>query len=360
MKVLYVLNSLDMGGAEKLVVDIMCKLKNDEIDLYVLNRNANNMALTNRVKEAGIRILNCGVDSNKSVKHIKWLMKNMNSYEVVHSHLSYSQYYVSVAAILKTKVSAKLITTEHSTNNKRMNRAVFKKIEKVIYSKYDSIVTINQGTYDSFLKWQTTLRNKLKVINNGVDLERYQNNSDIEIKDGKNLIMVAAFRREKNHRILIEAMRNLETNFKLKLVGGGDTEVVNEVKQLVKQYALEKRVEFLGIREDIPRLLSKSDMFILPSKWEGFGLVAIEAMAAKIPVIASDVEGLASVVGGVGKLFNPASSSELATCIRSVSEDKTLRKTMIESGIKRSEKYDLKATVEKYLELYYEMKNKES
>lgn len=134
MKVLQVINTLNMGGAEKLLVDIILELKKSiDIDVYVLDSKETSLKKT--LEENGVKIFNCGTSSFKSMKHLKWMKKNAKNYDVIHSHLSYSQYYVAGAKFFNG--SLKTITTEHSTNNNRRNSKLFRMLEKFVYGKYE-------------------------------------------------------------------------------------------------------------------------------------------------------------------------------------------------------------------------------
>ena len=96
-------------------------------------------------------------------------------------------------------------------------------------------------------------------------------------------------------------MIHLPVNFKLILVGEGPLK--NSSQMLVQELCLKDRVFFLGNRDDVERIFKTADLSVLSSHWEGFGLVAVEGMAAGKPVIASNVSGLSEIVSGAGVLF---------------------------------------------------------
>ena len=119
--------------------------------------------------------------------------------------------------------------------------------------------------------------------------------------DDKILIQVARFNKYKDHRTLIKSLKILPNNIKLILVGDGELKF--EIKKLINELDLNKRVALLGVRMDVPNLLKSSDISILSSHSEGFGLVAIEGMASGKPFVGSDVKGLSNIVSGAGLLF---------------------------------------------------------
>ena len=358
MRILYVINSLNIGGAEKLCYDLvkLAQKKKIYIDIYVLEDVKSDFA--NELKKLKINIFNCGINKNASIRHAIWLRKNWNKYDVVHSHLSYAQYYVWLASIFKSQKC--LVTTEHSTFNERRNYRIFKFFEKYIYSKYRYICVINEENKNSIIKWQPTISEKIRVVENGIYLDSYSHakNEDVgEIifKDKKiiRLLMVAAFRKEKNHQLIVNAMKDLPQNTHLILVGDGDEEIKKNIKGIIEINGIRERVHFLGNRQDVNNIMKYCDVLILPSLWEGFGLVSIEAMAAGLPVIASNVEGLRENIQGVGILFENNNRNDLIIKINEFLrlDEKEITKIK-RKGISRSRMYDLNKTLDKYLNLY--------
>ena len=104
MRILYVINSLNIGGAEKLCVELI-KLaldKNIKIDIYVLNNC--DSTFKKELEYININIFNCGTNNYKSLSHLNWLLRNKKNYDVIHSHLSYSQYYVALIRLFDKKI----------------------------------------------------------------------------------------------------------------------------------------------------------------------------------------------------------------------------------------------------------------
>lgn len=347
-----------MGGAEKLTLDLakLGRAKGIIIDIYVLNNVETNLKL--EAKKYNINIFNCGTNNYKSIKHFLWLIKNRNKYDVIHSHLSYSQYYVALIRLFDK--NKKLITTEHSTFNERRKYKIFKVIEKNIYEAYNSIVVINDDNKLSMVKWQSSIENKIISIQNGIDIEKFTSGSKEKITDvilndksKKKILMVAAFRKEKNHELIINAMSRLDDDKVLILVGTGSKEYVNYIKKLVYKNNIADKVFLLGERTDVENIMKCCDLFVLPSRWEGFGLVVVEAMASGLPVVASDVEGLRDVIGDCGLLFENENINDLIKQINNIckmSNDEV--KKITEKSKQRSLKYSIENTFEKYLSLY--------
>ena len=126
--------------------------------------------------------------------------------------------------------------------------------------------------------------------------------------------MVAGFRYQKDQDTLIRAMQHLPKNkFELWLVGDGERR--GDLEALAIMFGLKDVVKFWGLRGDVPSLLKSSDIVVLSSHIEGFGLAAVEGMSAGKPFIASDVDGLNDVVRGAGLLFRHGDDKQLAELI---------------------------------------------
>lgn len=128
--------------------------------------------------------------------------------------------------------------------------------------------------------------------------------------------------------------------------------MLDEYQKLAQYYNLSKRILFLSVREDAISILKASDIVVMSSNFEGFGLAAVEGMAAGKPVIASDVEGLSNIVEGAGLLFEPHNEKDLAAKIRLLMEDQLFYKSVSEKCKQRSEKYDVSVMGNRYNQLY--------
>ena len=127
------------------------------------------------------------------------------------------------------------------------------------------------------------------------------------------------------------------------------------LESLVKKLNLNDKISFLGHRNDIPELLSQCHLFVLPSRFEGFGLTIIEAMASKLPVIASNQGGPADLIthGQNGLLFEKENHIDLAKNIMFLYNDKEERRRIAEEGYKFAQKFDISNTCEQYCNLYF-------
>ena len=122
----------------------------------------------------------------------------------------------------------------------------------------------------------------------------------------------------------------------------------------MEELGIGDRIRILGSRSDISQLIAVSCVGVQSSNWEGFGLTVVEMMAGGLPVVISDVEGLAGVAEGCALTFPRGSCKDLAREIERLIADTELRAAMINKGYERSQLYDISTMVDTYKEIYAE------
>lgn len=353
MKILQIINNLETGGAEKLIVDTVPLLVKEGCKVEVLVLNGKGTPFKKKLQEKGIKIVALGNSYYNPLYMLK-IIPLLKNYDVVHAHLFPSFYLVALAAIF-TRKKPKLIFTEHNTNNRRLEQPVLYILEKFIYSQFHKIICITHEVKNVMVEKLKISSCKLVVIENGINLEDITSAKPTERSqfglgnEHKLIIMVAGFRQQKDHQTLLRAMKLLPLNYKLLLVGDGEKR--NEIEENIIKLGIEQKVKLLGIRADVYSLIKMCDIAVLSSHWEGFGLAAAEAMACGTPTIASNVEGLAQVVENGGILFEKCNVDDLKNKILML-EDDEVYKHYSESGIQKSKQYDINLMINKLENLY--------
>lgn len=358
MKILQVINSLKMGGAEKLVTDIAPLLNKKEniTDILLINGSETGLFSTFEHSYEG-NIIKLSIGNVYNPLNILRIHKYLQKYDIIHVHLFPSFYWVALSNML---VKSKLVYTEHNTSNKRRGKWFLKPIEKFIYSKYSKIITIADQVHEN-LKHHIGSDENLTVVNNGVRIDdfkmakAYVKEKFFE-KEDKILIQVSSFSTQKDQKTLIQSLSYLPSNIKLLLVGDGPLR--KKMEKLVDELKIRDRVKFLGIRNDVPRLLKTSDIIILSSFHEGLSLSSIEGMATGKPFIASDVPGLTEIVGGYGILFEQGNSKELSSIIKELLTDNELYENVTYKCQERAKEFDLNRMVDGYIQVYKEVCSK--
>lgn len=352
MRILHVITSLRTGGAEKLMVDLLPRLRDFGNDVELLLFDGTRTLFYEELENTGIKIHTLSVGGNVyNPLNIFKLRKYLKKYDIVHTHNTACQYFIPLAKIISCS-KCKLYTTEHSTNNRRRQYKLFKISDKFIYNKYHTLVSISKKATET-LKAFIGEKHNIATIENGVDISKFNNISKpILNKTFKIISMVAGFRVEKDQDTLIRAISLLPESYKLWLIGDGERR--QELESLVRSLSLENRVKFWGIRNDIPQLLEQTDIVVLSSHWEGLSLSSIEGMASGRPFIASDVNGLKEIVNGSGILFPHGDENTLAIEIKSLCENSDRYKQVAALCQSKAIQYDINNMAEKYNNLYYE------
>ena len=362
-KVLFVINSLGGGGAQKLLVDHIRNIKNN-CDCTVMFLNSSNDKYRGILHQEGIETIQVPPRIRNHLGRIIFIKNyiRQNDFDIVHANLFPVFYYCSIAKKLTRTGFPKLVMTEHNTDNRRRHHKSMLLLEKWIYSSFDKIVSISKGTEDALIEWiGIHFKDKCITINNGVPINEYiyansYNKSELCSKFGETdivLCMVGSFTPQKNHKFIISVLRELPEKYKIVFLGEGP--LLSDVKTSVYKYDLDERVAFLGFRKDVAQIIKTSDVMVIPSLWEGFGLVAVEAMACSTPIVYSNVPGLSDVILDAGISSGVEDSIEFANSIMKL-EDCSIYSKCKNKCLERARLFDIDKMSNKYLELYNEIK----
>ena len=355
MKILHVITSLRTGGAERLVTELALghKALGDEVEVLLFDGTVT--PLVTLLEKGGIMVH--ALDKGPRAMYNPLLLPRLagflkkHPFDIVHTHNTPCQI---LTALIPRQT---LTTTEHNTLNRRRNWPWFRQIDRWMYGRYQSIVCVGKETRQTLSEWldRPELDKKMTVIPNGINLERIISatpSEDLTKQNGYKILMVSAFRPEKDQQTLIRAFQQLPENYHLFLAGGAETPENQRILNDCKTRAKDISVLFLGIRSDVPALLAAADVIVLSSKHEGMSLSVLEGMASGKPLIASDVEGMRDLVSGAGLLFPPGDSEKLASLIRQVCENPGLAHEIGERCRMRATLYDIAETARKYRLLY--------
>jgi N-acetyl-alpha-D-glucosaminyl L-malate synthase BshA len=249
-----------------------------------------------------------------------------------------------------------LVTTLHGTDITLVgNHPFYKPAVKFSIEESDVVTSVSeslkQDTIDFF-----GIKRDIRVVSNFVDLNKFKTQLSRCNTDNENfkvITHVSNFRPVKNIRGVIEFFEKISKRIKcrFKLIGEGPELDIS--KQLVKEKNIEN-VEFLGNTQDVEKELCHSDLFILPSKTESFGLAALEAMASKVVVISSNSGGLpeVNIHGETGFLSNYNDIDKMVEYAELVLNDESLLTKMKENAFIRAQKFDINNVISSYEAIY--------
>lgn len=358
MKILHVINSLSIGGAEKLLTELVPLQMNDGYQVDVIRFAPGETAFVSQLRAAGVTVLTLG-HSKKDIYNpllVLKLMRYIKRYDIIHVHLFPAQYWVAFASLF-VHSNVLLVTTEHSTDNRRRKLWGFQWIDKFVYKRYRKIIAISDKTAEALAKYLQD-KDRICVINNGVDLIQVQKAEPLNIcdlihipKSSTIILQVARFSEQKDQDTVIRSLKYLPDSYHVVFAGDGVRR--KECEDLTRHENVKNRTHFLGMRNDVPRILKTADIIVMSSHWEGFGLAAVEGMAAGKPVVASNVPGLAEVVKGAGLLFEKGNAAELAAEIKKLTDDPAYYDKARNKCIERARSYDIHIMKDQYDSVYH-------
>ena len=328
-----------MGGSERVVYDLARKFDRTAFEVIIIGFDDG--PVRGLYETIGIKVFSVPKVQRLDLSFIRRLRDILRAeqIDVVNAHHFGPFLYTSLATIgLRTK----LIYTEHSRWQLEELSLLKKVINRILLARTNGVLAISRQIENYYLRKLMLSRGKIHFIGNGIDVGLYRRKDGqffrqslgIDVKE-KVIGMVANLRPEKNHHLLITAFSSVaRVIHNVKLVLAGEDCMDGEVQRFAAQNDVKDRILFLGQRDDIPDLLSIFDVFCLPSVHEGLPLTILEAMAAGIPVVGSDVLGINEVIvdGSNGLLFAPGNAEELAERLILALTNQTLSNQLSSAG----------------------------
>lgn len=346
MKIIHVIANMEIGGAQRLLADLL-PIQSEKYEVALLMMKPVTNRFTNQLKEAGVKLLTINARHYYSPFNVFSLLKETEGYDIVHVHLTPAMYGMALVSMFRKR---RMLLTEHSTNGRIRGHSIMRGVERWIYGRYDSVISISEQTQTALKKWLRKEVCNFTVIPNGINIEKFRGGSH---SDKDKLIMVSRFAQSKDQDTVIRAIPYLKDSIKVVFVGEGER--LEPCKMLAEKLGVSERIEFLGAQDDVPTLLREAYIGIQSSRWEGFGLSAVEMMASGMPVVASDVDGLKQVVEGAGLLFKAGDERDLADKIEILLNDKFYYKKVSEACVQKAMTYSIQKMEEDYAKYYKEM-----
>ena len=352
-KILHITYSIDEGGVDTLLLELLPLIQNQGVHINVLVLSKGRDRLKHILEKKGIKVIDGKYRNIYNPLNIIFIRSLIRQYDIVHSHLFPAQYFLVFASMFLKK-SPKLVTTEHCTTNGRRKIIYLRPLEKFVYKRYDKIIGVSEQATVNLSKWIGGFGNII-TIPNGIHLSRicdaepYLKQDFNMSKSDVVLMMVARFFSQKDHVTVIKAMKELDTRCKLIFVGSG--ELMEQCQALSVELGLSKQIIFLGNRDDVPSLIKMADIGVLSTHFEGLPISVLEFMAAGKPVVGSDVDGVRELVVYKDLLFPVGNAHALANCINNLLTQKRM-KVIGSEMLQKSFLYDIKNTANSYYNMY--------
>jgi len=282
--------------------------------------------------------------------------------DVIHSHYALPH---AVSALLARDISGrpvKCVTTLHGTDITVVGaHPSMTAITCYAIEKSDVVTAVSNALVEETEKKLCVIPGNIETVYNFINPKSFNpelRSPEINGENNKTIILhISNLRAVKRPldviRIFQGIHRYMGDQVELHVVGEGPLQY--DMASLVDQLGLEKNVQFLGIRSEIGALMASSDLFLLPSQQESFGLVALESMACGVPVLASKVGGLPEVIedGRTGFLFDVGNIDEAVEKAVKVLKNRELYNSIRQQGLKDAEeRFSMKQIVDRYENLY--------
>ncbi len=369
LRVLQVLHTLNRAGAERLVYEFALANR-DHIDTAVLTLDQLG-PLADQLQAAGVDVhfthRRDGIDVSQIFK-IARIIKSFNP-DVIHCH-QYTPFFYAALAALAARSRARILFTEHGRHFPDIVSSKRRLFNRFLVSRAAHITAVCDFARRGLVASDAFPPDRVEVLYNGVDLERFENlpprdqaRALLHLPPDVPLILhVGTFRPVKNQSAAIQAFKFVRDKIPNALIAFvGDGPDLPACSDLVARLNLVDAVFFLGQRDDIPTVLAAADLFIMTSRSEAHSVSILEAMAAAIPVVATDVGGIPETVlhNRTGLLVPPNDSSALASALVQLLNDPVRRAEFGSAARNRVREKFLRSDMHRrYLEIYNKLSSR--
>ncbi|MBI4997780.1 MAG: glycosyltransferase [Rhodocyclales bacterium] len=357
MRVLHVIQSLEFGGAEKVVVDLGNEmLEHCEVAICCTQSLG---ALVEQV-DARITVTCLGGNLHGNDYKVPLRLARVirdGAYDVVHSH----GWNVYLEAAMATVLAGypRLVHTVHGNYMpyppglmSRLKVAIRHRFERVMASRHHRIVGVSHSIRDYVVRDVGLPNDRVVTVHNGIacrNLDRYKG-------VGKTFVTVGRLAAVKNHAMMIRAFQLvLQSHPDASLLIVGDGPERTSLEALVHELGVAGQVSFLGFRQDVGQVLALADVFLMTSRYEGISIAVLEAMCAGLPVLATNVGGIPETVvdGATGILVPSEDVPAMASGMLQLLNSREDRLRLGSAGREfLASEFSIATVVDRYLRLY--------
>lgn len=352
--VVHIIDGLGIGGAERMVFELATRMRDSyEVSVIGLVPSVGEETFVALEKEGvPVRFIEkkgkCGIGLyDELTRYLQDVQP-----DIVHTHLFASDVWGAAAAV-RAHVPV-VISTEHSVN--RDEGVVKHRMKCHLHKKREAIVAISESVAEYVRDNCAAVAERVQVISNGVDVDRLYLPVRERAFETLRIVVVGRLAYVKGHDQLFAALSLVNSDIAVTIVGDGPDRGMLE--EQVIDLGLEEKVDFVGIRSDVETVYAESDLVIVPSRWEGLGLSAIEGQVSGCAVIASDVDGLREIVNNevTGLLVDASDPTQFAVAIDRCASDEPFRQKIAAAGqVFALEQYGIDRMIHSYDDLYKQL-----
>jgi len=297
-------------------------------------------------------------------------MVKLHKIELLHVHYAIPHAYAGYMAkqMLKDEgIDIPMVTTLHGTDITLVgNHPFYKPAVTFSINKSDFVTSVSQSLKDDTLKL-FNIKNEIQVIPNFIELDKNKYDPTVPCRrsvmanpEERIITHISNFRKVKRIPDIIKIFYKIQKEIPSKLMMVGDGPEKEKAEKMCRKFGIQDKVIFFGNSNEIDRILGLTDLFLLPSETESFGLAALEAMACGVPVISSNSGGLPEVnLDGVsGYLSDVGEVNEMAENALKILKTEKVLAEFKKNALHVAEQFDIKNILPIYEALYLKAINK--
>ena len=366
LRILLVIKCLGYGGAERLLVDMVATADHQAFHYEVAYLLSAEHALAPAIADRGTPVHDLGANGNSDLRWMSRLRALLvdGAFDVVHFHLPYTAALGRlVVASLPAARRPAIVYTEHSLWNKMA--VVIRGLNRATIGLDRSLVVVSDAARQALPR---SLQGRAQVIVHGVDLSRSdalaEDREDIRkdvraelgVPDGELLVLtVANLRPEKGYDVLLDAARlAVDRHLPIRFAAVGRGPLETELRDQHRRLGLGELLQFLGQRDDVLRLLTGADIFVLASRQEGLPVTLMEATSVGIPIVATAVGGVPQVLTDHldGLVIPPGRPGALVDALALLHADPELAERLGAGAKRRSAMFDVASASHEVEDIY--------
>jgi glycosyltransferase involved in cell wall biosynthesis len=372
ISVCYIKNHMGSGGSTDLFLEI-CNHADSNYEFSAYGIEGGDKSAIQELRRQNITVKLGNAKSKLDLMSLYRMYRYLsrNEFDVIHAHLPYAQI---ISRLFSCAINNTTIVSKQSSMPRNYH-PVTRILERITQPLDDKTVTATKAVQNAFTGtsnfYHQNNNTKWCTIHNGINVSEFNskvNNSnkcDITTKynldSGPVLLNIGRYTKAKSQKDLIPVMNKVTDRYPeatLLIVGYG--ELSNKLVKQIDRAGLSDNIYVTGRAESVYRYYKAADIFVLSSRTEGFGIVNLEAMCAKLPIVATDIPAVREIVqhNKTGELVPIGNYEQMANSIIKILSDKDIMKKYSEHGFTRAkEKFDVSFMAEQYLSIYDDLSN---
>lgn len=350
-RVAIVLPYFGRGGAENMVSRLASHLdlKRVEAEVICIYGEPQNNILEQNVLQHGVPIKYIRKRKGFSLNALKKLNQELSRFkpQIVHTHLSACVYCVPWISIHR----AVMLHTIHNMPSYELIRPK-RMIMAMMYKTKKAVPVAISHEIQKLTKELYKCKNNVELVYNPVDIDRFASVPKMSHEE-YTLVSVGRLSIQKNQMLLLHAFeQSFLNNQSAQLFILGDGPLREKLEKYIQEKKLKDCVHLEGNVDNVEQYFARADVFVLSSNYEGLPLVILEAMAAGLPIISTNVGGVKDIVKNNGILVKPNAIGSLSNAMKELEANPDLRKQMSIDSRKNVVNYDVNIIADQYLTLY--------